>query len=83
MLWAMHCKVTDSIYCGQGRNEGGNGGTISRAPNHYGGADSLREAPKSLNNVASTFFKTVHLLPKDLKFEHGGRQNLLLAPGAI
>ena len=29
-------------------------------------------APKSPNNVASTFFNPVHSLPKDLKFEHGG-----------
>jgi len=29
-------------------------------------------APKSPNNVISTFFHTVHLLPKDLKFEHAG-----------
>jgi len=29
-------------------------------------------APRSPNNVASTFFKTVNLLPKDLSFEHGG-----------
>ena len=45
----------------------GQGGTISRAPNHYGGA-------KSHSNVITTFFKTVglHLLPKDLRFEHGG-----------
>jgi len=45
----------------------GQGGTISRAPNHYGGA-------KSHSNVITTFFKTVglHLLPKDLGFEHGG-----------
>ena len=45
----------------------GQGDTISRAPNHYGGA-------KSHSNVITTFFKTVglHLLPKDLRFEHGG-----------
>jgi len=45
----------------------GQGGIISRAPNHYGGA-------KSHSNVATTFFKTVglHLLPKDHRFEHGG-----------
>ena len=45
----------------------GQGGTISRAPNHYGGS-------KSHSNVITTFFKTVglHLLPKDLRFEHGG-----------
>jgi len=29
-------------------------------------------APKSPKNVTSIFFNTVHLLPKDLKFEHGG-----------
>jgi len=29
-------------------------------------------APKSPNNVTSTFFNTTHLLPKDLCFEHGG-----------
>jgi len=29
-------------------------------------------APKSPNNATSTFFNTVHLLPKDLRFEHGG-----------
>ena len=29
-------------------------------------------APKSPNNVTSTFFNTVHLVPKDLRFEHGG-----------
>ena len=43
----------------------GQGGTIPRGPNHCGGT-------KSHNNVASTFFNTVHLLPKDLRFEHGG-----------
>jgi len=45
----------------------GQGGTISRAPNHYGRA-------KSHSNVITTFFKTVglHLFPKDLRFEHGG-----------
>ena len=29
-------------------------------------------APKSPNNTASTFFNTVQLLPKDLRFEYGG-----------
>jgi len=29
-------------------------------------------APKSPNNVASTFFSTAHLLPKDFRFKHGG-----------
>ena len=47
-----------------------------------GDAKWLRRAPKSPNNVASTFFNAVHLLPKDLGFEHGA-PNLFLAPGAI
>ena len=37
-------------------------------------------ASKSLNNVASAFFNTVHLLPKDLRFEHGGAK-LASCPG--
>jgi len=47
----------------QRRNKRGQGGTIPLVPNHYGG-------PKS-HNVISTFFNTVHLLPKGLRFEHG------------
>jgi len=39
--------------------------TIPRAPNHCGG-------PKSHNNVISTSFSIVHLLPTDLRFEHRG-----------
>jgi len=50
----------------------GQGGTIPREPKHYGGAESLRGALKTPNNVASTFFKAVHLLPKDLRLKHGG-----------
>jgi len=48
----------------QRRNERGQGGTIPLVPNHCGG-------PKS-HNVISTFFNTIHLLPKGLRFEHGG-----------
>jgi len=50
----------------QGRNEGGQRGNNSLA------AEWLRRARKSPNNVTSTFFNTVHLLPKDLRFEHVG-----------
>jgi len=50
-----------------GVHEGEGGGTIPRAP-------------KSPNNVASTFFNTVHLLPKDPRFEHGGAK-LVSCPG--
>jgi len=56
----------------------GQGGTITRAPNHYGRAEILRGrriiavTPKNPNNVTRTFFNTVYLLPKDLRFENGG-----------
>jgi len=36
------------------------------------GRQIIARAPKNPNNVASTFFNTVYLLPKDLRFEHGG-----------
>jgi len=36
------------------------------------------EAPKNPNNVASTLFHTVHLLPKDLKIRTWGRQTCFL-----
>jgi len=45
------------------------GGTMPRAPKHCG-------EPKSHNNVTSSFFKIVHLLPKDLRFEHGGAKHV-------
>ena len=35
-------------------------------------AEWLREAPLSPNNVTCTFCSTVHLLPKDLRFEQEG-----------
>jgi len=47
-----------------------------------GGVEWLRRAPKSPNNVSSTFFSTVHLLPK-ISVSNMGALNLLLAPGAI
>jgi len=50
----------------------GQGSTISRAPNHYGGAETLRRAPKSPNNLTGTFFNTVNLPPKELRFQYGG-----------
>jgi len=44
------------------------------------GAESLRGAPKSPKNVTGTFFNTAHLLPKDLRFKHGGAK-LASCPG--
>jgi len=39
-------------------------------------------AQKNPNNITSTFFNTVHWLPKEIRCEQGA-PNLLLAPGAI
>jgi len=36
--------------------------------------------PKSPNNVTSTFFNTVYLVPEDLRFEYGGAK-LAFCPG--
>jgi len=43
-----------------------------------GGDEWLRAPPKSPINVTSTFFNTVHLLPKDLRFRIWGRQTCFL-----
>jgi len=53
----------------QRRNERDKGAQFRRAPNHCGG-------PTSHNNVISTFFNAAHLLPKGLRFEHGGAKLL-------
>ena len=37
---------------------------------------------KRHSNVISTILKTEHLLPKDLRFEHGA-PNVFIAPGSI
>jgi len=58
----------------QGRNDGGARGE------QYPGAESLRGAPKSPNNVISTFFNTVNFIPKDLRFKYGGAK-LASCPG--
>ena len=56
---------------------GGKGGTIPRAPDHHGRAESLRGRQTSPGDVenpnkfTSTFYNTVHFLPEDLRFEHG------------
>jgi len=48
----------------QGVPKWGKGSTIPGLPNHWLGG------PRSPSEVASAFFSTVHLLPKDLRFEH-------------
>jgi len=64
----------------RGVTEGGKGGVIPGAPSHYGGGQITVEGAKSPNNVANNFFSTVHLLPKDLSFKHGGPK-LASCPG--
>jgi len=54
----------------------GQGGTIPRTRNHCWG-------PKIHNNVMSTFFKTVHLLLKDLRLEHGGTKLVSFPKGHL
>jgi len=49
----------------QGRNEGD---TIPRAPNHCG---RLRKVPIMSQVFSSIDIYRVHMLPKDLRFEHG------------
>jgi len=60
----------------EGRNMRWQRGTIPRAPNQY-----HMGAPKSPNNIANTFFNTLHLLPKELRFEPGGIMLASSCPG--
>jgi len=53
----------------------GQGGAITRAPNHSGGV-------KNPNSVTRTFFNTVLLLPEDLRFQNGCAK-LASCPGAM
>jgi len=68
---------TMMLYCGAPGTRGvTTGGIIPGALNHYGGDESLQGASKSPNNVHNT----AHLLPKDLRFDHGGPK-LASCPG--
>ena len=75
--WAKCLNCT--LYCGtiKGVTRAARG-----APNHSGGAEWLRGAPKSPNDVTSAFYNTVHLLLKT-SVSNMVAPNLLLAPGAI
>jgi len=65
----MHGQQVSSFrrrcYLCKGVYEGEQGGHKSPS------AKSLRGRQKVANNVTNTFFNTVNLLPKDLRFEHG------------
>ena len=58
------------------------GSIIPRASNHDDATRWLGWGLKSSKKHTSTFFKTVNLLPKDLRFEHEGAK-LASCPGAI
>jgi len=45
------------------------------SPNHYEGAEWLQGASKGTNNVTVMNFNAVHMLPTDLRFEHGGAKH--------
>ena len=64
-----HCRGTN-----RGVTRGEKGLQLPRRRNIAG-------APKGPTNVASTYFNTVHLLPKDLRYEHGGPK-FVVAPAA-
>jgi len=63
--------------CVEGRNKEGKGGTIPRAPNHYGGAQSLPRAPNNSRGAEKSqqcckyFLQYSTFASKDLRFKHG------------
>ena len=67
--------ILKMLVCSRGETRGERG-------HKYPGAELLRGAPRSPNNVTSTFFNAVDLPLKDISFEHEA-PNLLLAPGAV
>jgi len=71
-LWLRSNSVSkpSSLHQGQGRNEGG--AKMAQFP----GRQLLLEAPKSPNNVTITFFDTVNLPSKELRFHHRGAKHL-------
>jgi len=69
-------------YTMQGRNERGQEGSNSTGAQSLWGRRITAGVAENLNSITSAFFNTVHLLPKDLRFEHGGAK-LASAPGAI
>jgi len=56
----------------QGRNDGGKGGTISRAPNHCGVVEK-----------SQAFLSIQYICFRKTSGSNMGAPNLLLAPGAI
>jgi len=64
----------------QRRNEGdGKGGEIPRAPNHYGGVESLREGAEKLQQCHEYFLQQ-HICFRKTSGSNMGAPNLFLAP---
>jgi len=61
--------MLENVCADQERNEGGQRRNNSPGSELRRITAGHRKVPQ---NVTSTFFSTVHLLPKDLRFEHGG-----------
>jgi len=65
----------------KGHNKVGKGNKIERVLNHYGapnlcgGRRMTAGIWKSVNNDTNAFFNTIHLLPKDFRFKHGGAKH--------
>jgi len=67
----IYTKCREIGKAGRGVTSGGQGGHNSLYAESLWGAEYCGFL-KSPNTVASSFFNTVHLLAKDLRFENGG-----------
>jgi len=63
-LVVSHKNMLNINIIARGVTTGGKGNAIPRAPNRFGGAEKSQQCHKY------TLFNTVHLVPKDLRFEH-------------
>jgi len=74
-------RLMDSGTCAK-RFEMPRGVTMGTRGAQFLGPEITEKDAEKGQNVTSTFFKTVHLFPKDLRFEHGGAK-VASFPGAI
>jgi len=78
LLWRRNWNITKQWCQLRGATRGARGAQFSGrqftmgALNYCRGVEWLLEVPKSPNNVISTFFNTVNLPSKELRFAHGG-----------
>ena len=85
LTWTRPMETLCHLSWARGERIGLQGDALPRAQGYNGGAKSYRGrriaagASKSPNNATSTFFTSIHLLPKDL-FRTWGRQTCFLPP---